>query len=192
MEMASKIKNSLFTWIFAIVVTLCLAENSVGENFSYQWNESGKIESSITEGTKEIAFAYQYDASGYAIVPNSRGIGDRAPLRELTINEKINMRAQWKELGGDNRMLRFDGSKPTAFSDPTIGGNNTVNIGGNVFPLANGTHNRSLMTPRAVLAHELGHVNFAGTRLNTLSVRDWRPEFGASNWAARNAPGLTL
>ena len=56
-----------------MVVTLCLAENSVGENFSYQWNESGKIESSITEGTKEIAFAYQYDASGYAIVPNNGG-----------------------------------------------------------------------------------------------------------------------
>ena len=73
MGMASKIKMSLFSWVFALIVTLCLAENSIGENFSYQWNESGQIESATPESTKKNSFAYWYDASGYTIGSNTGG-----------------------------------------------------------------------------------------------------------------------
>lgn len=70
MVVASKIKNSLYAWIFAFIVSITLAENSVGKNFSYQWNESGKIESSTLEDTRENGFNYEYDASGYTIGTN--------------------------------------------------------------------------------------------------------------------------
>ena len=71
MELASKIKNSLFTWIFALVISLCLSENSVGENFSYQWDASEKIEAETFEGTKENRLCYWYGVSGYANAPNN-------------------------------------------------------------------------------------------------------------------------
>jgi len=73
MGMASKIKKSLYAWIFALVVTLCLSENSVGKNFSYQWNESGQIAAANPQGIGEIGFSYQYEASGYTIAPNNGG-----------------------------------------------------------------------------------------------------------------------
>jgi hypothetical protein len=44
------------------------------------------------------------------------------------------------------------------------------------------------MSTRAVLAHELGHQRYSGTRV---PIGAWNDEFRASYWAAKNAPGLS-
>lgn len=82
-------------------------------------------------------------------------------------------------------MLRFNSGPRTGYVDAT----NTFYIRGDVFPVEDAVHPRSVMSTRAVLAHELGHQAHRGTKV---PVGAWNDEFRASYWAAKNAPTLTL
>ena len=71
-----------------------------------------------------------------------------------------------------------------------------INIGGDIFPRLDSTHPQSLMSSKAVLAHELGHRNYelavrSGKITKRLDANSWNDEFRASYWAAKNVTNLT-
>jgi hypothetical protein len=111
----------------------------------------------------------------------------RSPREVLTPEEISKLTEDFKELGGDPEMLRFNKGRHTGYSDDL----DKISVRGDVNPLEGEgiTHPRSTMTPKAVLAHELGHQAHRGTKV---PINAWNDEFRASYWAAKNLPNLTL
>jgi hypothetical protein len=120
--------------------------------------------------------------------PGLHGVaGMRSPAsRKLSDAEIQRIRSEFEQLGGNPNSLRFNEATQTGFSDAS----GRIYIRGDVLPASDPSaiHPRSIMSSRAVLAHELGHAHFRGTALRPGA---WNDEFRASYWAARNVPGLS-
>lgn len=108
----------------------------------------------------------------------------RSSWIELDLQEIARLKKEFIEIGGDPNRLRFNQGRRTGFVDET----GDILVCGDVLPLTEATHPRSVMSSRAVLAHELGHMRYRGTKLE---VGSWNDEFRASYWAAKNVPSLT-
>lgn len=118
----------------------------------------------------------------------TRGInGLRSSLSNTLSPEEIEWLTQeFIDIGGDPEMLHFNEGFNTGYLDEE----NIINVQGNIFPAEYETHPRSIMSPRAALAHELGHAN-ANLQGTKLGIGVWEDEFHASYWAAVNAPNLS-
>lgn len=120
--------------------------------------------------------------------PASRTVGvPRTPASSILTPEQISqITREFRELGGDPKMLEFNRGRGTGYIDQL----DIINVRGDVLPttLEAVIHPRSIMSSRAVLAHELGHQAHRGTKLPPGA---WNDEFRASYWAAKNAKGLT-
>ncbi|MBD1890615.1 hypothetical protein [Coleofasciculus sp. FACHB-SPT9] len=111
--------------------------------------------------------------------------GQRRPIQQVIGDEDAaRLRQEFEELGGNPDALRINEGNSTHYSDET----NQIYVRGNVLPALYESHPRSIMSTRATLAHELGHQNYRGTKLEP---GDWRDEFRASYHAARHAPSLS-
>jgi hypothetical protein len=145
-------------------------------------NAAGKTE-------KRVEGASKTGKTAESVEDLSRGSGGhrRSPREVLTPEEITKLTEDFKELGGDPEMLRFNKGRHTGYSDDL----DKISVRGDVNPLEGEgiTHPRSTMTPKAVLAHELGHQAHRGTKV---AINAWNDEFRASYWAAKNLPSLTL
>jgi len=110
--------------------------------------------------------------------PNTTRIGDEDAAR---------LRGEFEEVGGDPKDFRINQGGSTHYDDAT----NKVNVGGNIFPNPHSNVPRSMMSSKAVLAHELGHQAYPIKGETGIQVGDWRDEFRASYHAARHAPSLS-
>lgn len=108
----------------------------------------------------------------------------RSSWIELDRQEIARLKKEFIEIGGDPNRLKFNQGRRTGFVDET----GDILVCGDVLPLIEATHPRSVMSSRAALAHELGHMMHRGTKL---AVGSWNDEFRASYWAAKNIPNLT-
>jgi hypothetical protein len=110
----------------------------------------------------------------------------RSPQYQLSPIQIRRLKAEFQEIGGDPRRLRFNQGPRTAYSDL----DDTIYVRGDVLPpsLPRSAHPRTLLSSRAALAHELGHAHFRGTGAPPGA---WYDEFRASYWAARNVPGMS-
>ena len=71
MDQASKIKNALTMWLCALIVTLSLGETRAENFFATPSLELEQNQTPTQASTREITFAYGYDASDYALAPKS-------------------------------------------------------------------------------------------------------------------------
>ena len=71
MDRASKIKNALTMWLCALIVTLSLGETRAENFFATPSLELEQNQTPTQASTREITFAYGYDASDYALAPKS-------------------------------------------------------------------------------------------------------------------------
>lgn len=94
------------------------------------------------------------------------------------------LKQEFTEIGGNTDLLRFNQGVQTGYLE-TRG---VFTVRGDVLPNLNSTHPRSVMSSKAVLAHELGHMHHKGT---SLQPGAWNDEFRASYWAARHVPNLS-
>jgi hypothetical protein len=110
-----------------------------------------------------------------------------SPLRQLSDEEIQQVKTEFQQIGGDASKLEFNVGGRTGYADAP----DTIRVRGDVLPTSdlNAIHPRSIMSTRAVLAHQLGHAHFRGTGL---PPGHWADEFRASYWAARNVPGLSI
>jgi hypothetical protein len=108
----------------------------------------------------------------------------RSPLTELTPTQIEQIRQEFREIGGDPDILRFNEGAQTGYVD----GIGIIRVRGDVLPLEGVNHPRSRMSTKAVLAHELAHARYDGT---PLLPGAWNDEFRASYMAAKDTPGLS-
>lgn len=108
----------------------------------------------------------------------------RSPSIVLNEEEIAALKREFEEIGGDASILRFNQGKRTGYIDEA----DKINVRGDILPVENATHPRSVMSSKAALAHELGHRANRGTQL---PLGAWNDEFRASYWAAKNAPNLS-
>ena len=119
---------------------------------------------------------------------NTRGFAMslRKPKSHILTDEEIgSILVDARDLGIDEKVLRFNKGNQTGFSDER----GCINIRGDILPDPDGITARDRMSQRAVLAHE-----YYGHYLNHPSkypIGDWRDEFRASYDAAVNAPNLS-
>jgi hypothetical protein len=120
-------------------------------------------------------------------VVENRGVGGarKSPFGILSEDEIERLKEEIIAIGADISVFRFNKGSQTGYSDKY----DVISVRGDVLPDENSTHPRSLMSERAVLAHEYyGHRNHKGT---SLPINDWRDEFRASYKAAQKAPNLS-
>ena len=152
---------------------------SKADDMAYAGARAGKTVQSSTE-------SFGSAASGYAD-DGARDIGGlrQSAHRELNSDEINYIKNEFSEIGGDPSKLRFNKGSSTSYRDDI----DMINIRGDVFPDVNDIHPRSVMSERAVLAHEYyGHAANRGT---TARIGSWNDEFRASYMAAKNAPNLS-
>jgi hypothetical protein len=115
-----------------------------------------------------------------------RGVsGLRQSPRQILDDVQIEkLTQQFVEIGGDTSKMHFNTGRYTGYLDQE----DIFRIRGDVLPLEEALHPRSTMSSRAVLAHELGHQNYSGSRV---PMGAWNDEFRASYWAAKNIPRLS-
>ena len=119
---------------------------------------------------------------------NTRGLAMslRTPKTHILSDEEIrSILEDAKELGIDEKLLRFNKGYQTGFSDER----GCINIRGDILPDPRGITARDRMSQRAVLAHE-----YYGHYLNHPSeypIGHWKDEFRASYDAAVKAPNLS-
>lgn len=94
------------------------------------------------------------------------------------------IKQEFLEIGGDLELLRFNEGVQTGYLEKR----GVFTIRGDILPRLEVNHPRSMMSSRAVLAHELGHMHYRGT---ILAPGAWNDEFRASYWAAKHVPNLT-
>jgi hypothetical protein len=94
------------------------------------------------------------------------------------------LKQEFIEIGGDVELLRFNEGVQTGYLEKR----GVFTIRGDVLPNLDSNHPRSVMSTKAVLAHELGHMRYKGT---SLAPGAWNDEFRASYWAAKHVPNLT-
>ena len=128
---------------------------------------------------------------GGAAGAETRGVsGLGSPLRGerdrvLTSVEIEHVTEQWKSIGGDPSVLKFNQGPFTGVSD-----SGSVYIRGDVFPTtSNSLHPTANLSVRETLAHEMGHMEYLDTGV---AKGAWNDEFRASYWASKNVPGLTF
>jgi hypothetical protein len=112
--------------------------------------------------------------------------GNRQPTYRILTQEEIGMvKREFIAIGGDVNKLRFNEGQATGYSDVL----DIIYIKGDILPLDGVDHPRSIMSIRAVLAHEMyGHAAYRGT---SLGAGLWNDEFRASYMAAKNTPNLS-
>jgi hypothetical protein len=115
----------------------------------------------------------------------------RSPFIDLSPEEIEQIKREFREIGGDPTMLRFNTGGSTGYLD----GDREIQVSGDVFPSGppdplqpNGT-----MTSRAALAHELGHHHYdvGEDHPDYLPPGVPEDEMRASRWAAEHVPGLS-
>jgi hypothetical protein len=94
------------------------------------------------------------------------------------------IKQEFLEIGGDLELLRFNEGVQTGYLEKR----GVFTIRGDILPRLEVNHPRSVMSSRAVLAHELGHMHY---RWTILAPGAWNDEFRASYWAAKHVPNLT-
>lgn len=116
----------------------------------------------------------------------SRGAGGlrRSPSLELDSQTVARLEKEFEEVGGDPTVLRFNEGPRTAYVDAK----DVIYVRGDVLPQEGALHPRSIMSSRAVMAHEWTHRRYRGTPLEPGS---WNDEFRASYMAAKDCPGLS-
>ncbi len=124
-------------------------------------------------------------AKGTGEVERAAGGMRQSALREITDDEATFIKNEFAEIGGDPKKLSFNTGRGTSYVDRT----DMINVRGDIFPVGGEIHPRSIMSERAVLAHEYyGHGAYRGT---SLKPGAWNDEFRASYMAAKNAPNLS-
>ncbi len=112
-----------------------------------------------------------------------------SPFNEVTLEQQALLKQQMLEIGGDPALLRFNEGS-TGFLRGARPAQDVISVGGDVFPASHEVHPRSVMSSRAVLAHEFhGHRAMRNT---TLPRDAWNDEFRASYLAATRSPSLTV
>ncbi|MFY9223901.1 MAG: hypothetical protein WAQ98_14620 [Blastocatellia bacterium] len=112
-------------------------------------------------------------------------IGLRQSARLILDNLQIEqIKREFSEIGGDINLLRFNEGVQTGYLEKR----GMFTIRGDVLPRLDSNHPRSVMSSKAVLAHELGHMHYKGTILAPGACND---EFRASYWAAKYVPNLS-
>jgi hypothetical protein len=115
----------------------------------------------------------------------------RSAFIDLSPEEMEQIRQEFREIGGDSRMLRFNTGTKTAYIDRL----RRIEVNGDVFPSGppDPLQPNATMTSRAALAHELGHDHFnvAKDHPDYLPPGIPEDEMRASRWAAEYVPGLT-
>lgn len=116
----------------------------------------------------------------------SRGAGGlrRSPFFELDGQTMARIEKEFEEIGGDPSVLRFNEGKQTGYVDSA----DVIRVRGDILPQEGALHPRSIMSSRAVMAHEWTHRRYRGT---PLAPGAWNDEFRASYMAAKDCPGLT-
>ena len=89
--------------------------------------------------------------------------GFRSPASNILSRKDITrLKKEFKQIGGDPSMLRFNQGTRTSF----LNEDNIINVRGDVMPASWGSSPRSTMSSRATLAHEFhGHAAMRGTPL---------------------------
>jgi RHS repeat-associated protein len=128
----------------------------------------------------EIVSGMRYTDNAARAITGAR----RSPLTELTPTQIEQIRQEFREIGGDPDILRFNEGAQTGYVD----GIGIIRVRGDVLPLEGVNHPRSRMSTKAVLAHELAHARYDGT---PLLPGAWNDEFRASYMAAKDTPGLS-
>ena len=102
-------------------------------------------------------------------------------LNDLEIEQ---IKQEFSEIGADVGLLRFNEGVQTGYLERR----GVFTIRGDVLPNLDSHHPRSVMSRKAVLAHELGHMRYKGT---ILAPGAWNDEFRASYWAAKYVSNLS-
>lgn len=105
----------------------------------------------------------------------------RLILDDLEIEQ---IKQEFSLIGGDVDLLRFNEGVQTGYLERR----GVFTIRGDVLPKLDSNHPRSIMSSKAVLAHELGHMHYKGT---SLAPGAWNDELRASYWAAKHVPTLS-
>ena len=125
MVLASKIKNALTVWLYAMIVTLSLGETRAEDFFAASHLESGQIAAANQGSISDFYDASQYDASGCTVAPNS-GVdfvkntgalgGTRATTRQINAAQ-----SELADLGiGFNRSFKGNGGSFSFGSSPVV------------------------------------------------------------------------
>jgi hypothetical protein len=107
-------------------------------------------------------------------------------LRKLSPVETNQLRSEFESIGGDPAILRFNKGPRTSYRDEV----DLIYVRGDVLPTTDpaAIEVNATLSSRAALAHELGHRQFRGTKLEPGDVKD---EIRASVWAAKNVTQLS-
>jgi hypothetical protein len=115
----------------------------------------------------------------------------RSPFIDLSPEEIEQIEEEFREIGGDPTMLRFNTATRTRYVD----GVGTIQVNGDVFPSGppDPMCPNATMSSRAVLAHELGHHHFdvAENHPDYLPPGTPEDEMRVSRWAAEHVRGLS-
>ncbi len=150
----------------------------------------GEVADIITDAEKGmdiIQTSYAQSSEIVKAVEGGRAAGGvrQSAFKELNAEEILYIKNEFAEIGGDPSKLRFNKGSSTSYRDDI----DMINIRGDVFADISEIHPRSVMSERAVLAHEYyGHAAYRGT---TAKIGSWNDEFRASYMAAKNAPNLS-
>lgn len=151
-----------------------------------EWNRRKALEKEIAEQKNNSRIVKQVENGIIKTTERAFANGPRrGALRIVTEVEKLQIKREAESIGVPVNLLSFNTGKKTSFDEMT----GLINVRGDVFPSEYALNKDSILSSKAVLAHEYyGHYRMYPSRFG---FDDWRDEFQASYRAAIDTPNLS-